>query len=283
MIQTDGDSLTLYFYPSPYGLDWKTPRSLALTTLRNAASRKGRRIGHVSIEIEQRDEKILIFRDHVGMTDIDKTLQRKLLLKEKTGFGILFYNFDGSLESAAKLDPEVRARAQTGELSWVKFKISRSVSDRIKQYLDEFKAKGGSCWYGLPNRPRYGEGGGCSAFGASFLDVAGILLPEFKKHWTNEIEVSEKWIGPPVGTNPVSFYKIILGPNSKSWTFSDSPSRKIFFWEPDLMHQWVLNTHKKPQALSGQKAELKRHEKSLGILYDFQHLDAPSEPIWLSP
>ena len=46
------------------------------------------------------------------------------------------------------------------------------------EYFHEYRDRGYAQNYGLPLRPRYGEGAGCSAFAVSFLDVAGLLASD---------------------------------------------------------------------------------------------------------
>ncbi len=50
--------LTLYFIPSPIGIDWSTPANLAWSALKNRLSFQSRFMGHVFIEVQcgtQRD------------------------------------------------------------------------------------------------------------------------------------------------------------------------------------------------------------------------------------
>ena len=46
------NQLTLYFIPSPIGIDWSTPSSLAWTAMKNRMTLQSRFMGHVFVEVQ---------------------------------------------------------------------------------------------------------------------------------------------------------------------------------------------------------------------------------------
>jgi hypothetical protein len=258
--------LTLYFIPSPFGLSWASPKSITTTTILNHITFKNRNIGHVIVEIKTNDEHIL-----TGMTG-DVSESKKLLFWEGIGLGMLFYNYHGRLEKKEELLKELPIQANQKRLNFINFKISAETSKRLIQYLNEYKQRRCEVRYGLPNKPLLAEGGGCSAFAVSFLEVAGLLFEEFKTSWSYQIKVPEVLIGSPISQKKINFLKIFL---RHEWAYENESHRNIFFWDPDTIYHWVQN--KLDQA--------KPHQRDVrfgvpGLIYETQNIPTPKIPIW---
>lgn len=266
------DEMTLYFIPSPYGLDWDTPASITRTTIKNEITLKDRHIGHVAIELKCTDGTHLI----TGMTG-DVSVAKKLLFREGLGLGLLFYNFNGSIETTEKLKSEIEIKAKQGRLSFLQFKIKSATCKRLVQYVNEFTSKGYMANYALPHRPRYGEGSGCSAFGASFIELAGLMEEEFKNAWSRHLRVPEKYIGKPISDKKVPITSLLLPLSKTSWAEENEPHRKIFFWSPDDMHEWVL---KKIKNDFPKEYQITKRDNAWGLIYDRTHIETPNGPIF---
>src|SRR5690606_205393 len=68
--------------------------------------------------------------------------------------------------------------------------------DAMFEHYENFVRNGGPNNYGFPLDTLAGEGGGCSAFGVSFLQAANIAKPEHLKAWSGSVWVPKKFIGP---------------------------------------------------------------------------------------
>lgn len=263
--------LTLYFYPSP-GLDWSSPWSLTYSTIRNNFIVKRRRLGHVSIRLFQSETD----QHLVGMTQEDGREGRKELFLCGYGMGILFHPFKGKLETRADLEDELQERAHQGKLSYLKVKIRPDQYRRLAEYLKAYESAGGCKIYGMPFRPRYAEGSGCTAFGASFLEVIGFILPEWRQAWTRTFLIPEELIG---GKNRkyVSLFKLFF---ARKWAEPSQPHQIGFFWDMDLMHQWLVSIH---QGLSTFSLPLEKESwhNARGLCFDATHLVLPDEPLIL--
>ena len=111
-----------------------------------------------------------------GMTQLRDHEGRYEVLLGGYGLGILLHNFAGAIEKEGKLVPELERRAKRpGKLSYFRAMVNEATTKRLFHYLDTYVREGHDRHYGMRNRPLYGEGGGCSAFGASFLETAGLL------------------------------------------------------------------------------------------------------------
>lgn len=278
------NELTLYFYPSP-GLDWSTPRALIYTTFRNKLLGKSRSIGHVSVRLRV-GKQTAHSKDHflIGMTQARSEEGRKEVLWDGYGMGILLHAFAGALEKHHDLEPELAKRAETGQLSFLKIGLSKASIERAFEYERLFRASKGASIYGMPFRPRYAEGSGCSAYGASFLEVLGLLNPEFHANWSRNFLIPKNLVGGPYTETmqKVSVLKMLLAAESASWADPSTPHHPGFFWDPDLMHKWCVQTydslHQTPGTL---QLSRDRWLNAKGILWNCENHTPPSGEILL--
>ena len=89
------------------------------------------------------------------------------LLVHGRGLGILYYCFSGRLETKAEVDAELAGYSRKGGITFTRFLLNEGQARRIAEYLRLYREQDLGRNYGLSNRPRHGEGAGCSAFGSS--------------------------------------------------------------------------------------------------------------------
>ena len=273
------DHLTMFIFQSPKGLKWDSPTAIARTTVRNYLSPGNRKIGHVAVEFNchATDDGPAQYA-LTGMTDNGMNAFKSLLSK-RDGFYILFDNFPGKLEKAEDLRNEIQKKFKKGRLASVTYMISSQTCQRLARYLREYKENEYHAWYGLPNRPRYGEGAGCSAFGKSFIEIAGLYTAEHEKNWSYSLRFPEKLVGGPLGGKKVRLSKILF--KKHRWAKANEPHFFLKFWDPDPMYKWV---HRKAQTYfnANQSAEykVKRINRTFHLLYDKRTIATPVTPIW---
>lgn len=282
------DRLTVYNYASP-GLDWSSPRQLGRTLLGAYASLvNGIRgdlvypIGHVSVEVKcEASDFGAATHFAAGMQPRSSTESLQVLFIKRAGLGMLFYNLKGHLDATASvLEDNAKFEKMGKGMNFVTFKINSETCQRLAQFHAQYIAGGHDRWYGLPNRPRYREGGGCSAFGASFVEVAGLLTPEMKAAWTHTIDVPESLIGE--GGKKVRFAEIIRDKDqTRRWAYPWEESRQIFFYDPDLMYGWVNDAFAREAHSPSGEVELQTRGKLRGIVLDRTGVATPAEPIFL--
>lgn len=272
MIREQSYRLTLYFFPSPIGINWASPASLLRSAILNRFTLKNRQIGHVAIGLrrpgQDRDEYL------TGMTDTEKPYV-KMILGQKVGFGVLWTSVSGRLETQQELWTEILEKRGNQRLSLLEILISEETFLRLEQYLLEYRDRNYQVNYGLFNRPRHGEGAGCSAFAASFLDVAGLVFDEFKDNWSYTINFPEEYIGRPVFDKDVNLGSLFSMPNR--WAEDSEAHKSLFFWDPDSMHRWATK-------LDIDQSALDLTESKFGncrmLHLDCRDQRTPSEPIW---
>ncbi len=265
------NKLTLYFIPSPLGMDWSSPSTLAMSALKNRLSFKSRFMGHVFVELDCNGDKQL-----TGMVGKRFDYLTQLFIHER-GLGVLFHSFDGGLEEKAEVEDEIKDLAQEGErINFVRYKLNQGQCLRAQTYLKEYRDRNVGRYYGLANRPLYAEGSGCSAFGASFVEVVGLADQEIKDSWSQTVNIPMEFAGPPLKQEGVNFLKLMM--NASRWAKEGELHRKLTFWSPDRMFQWVQN--KVRETKSSTQFTTVDIDKAKGIEIDKSYLPAPEGPIW---
>lgn len=253
--------LTLYFIPSPFGLNWESPSKLARTIIINKYSFKPRFMGHVNIDIQFQNEQGE--KEHILTGMVASNLNAvPLLLKKKIGLGILWHSFPGRLETKEELIPELDNYKKTGKrINFMRWNISHKAAQKLADYYEHFKQNQIDKFYGLVNSPLHGEGSGCSAFGASFLSTAGLLDENFIKNCSMRVLAPMKYIGSPISNNQPNFIKLAMA-NAK-WAQKDEEHKELYFWDPDLMFKYTKNLAQNPN----KDFKVIKEDNAIGIEY----------------
>jgi hypothetical protein len=282
------DDLTLHIYPSPHGVNWNSPMGLGWSTLLNhyfpSRHHTQHLVGHVTVGLRcsQSDgstREVLTGMTSEGDADDDKSL----LLNGKLGLGILFHIYQGRLQSADEIRDDIRDRLRSGDVSWIKFKINPQTCQRLLQYYDEYVELGVDHRYGLSPRPRYAEGAGCSAFGVSFLELAGILENDFRASWSESVLTPLQLIGGPTNEGrKVNFYSILFGAHrAYRWAKPREANRRLEYWDPDHIYSWIhRNWIRESRKPSGRFLATQRRGRAVGLVVDRRGVATPSEAIW---
>ena len=269
------DELTLYVYPSP-GIDWSSPSTLAADTLAFGMTKK-RSIGHVTVEVSCGGEKP--FHILTGVSQVTNAESAKVLFLQGYGLGILFYDFKGESELESELAPELQTRFESGKLSFLNYKINHKTCARLQTYVTEYLARGYDKHYGLTNRPLYGEGSGCSAFALSFLELAGIVEPEYSENWLKSLLVPRAIVGGPTTKQDVPIGWVLLW---SRWAHKNEAHIPLSFWDPDLMHDWIKKTWENELSAPSGRYKLETRGNAVGLTLDRRKVKTPSGPIWLT-
>jgi len=268
------NTLTLYFIPSPFGIDWRSPSTLARTIVKNKLAIHSRFMGHVNIELKGITETHGEIDYLTGMTARNMKAV-PLLLKEKMGLGILFHSFEGMLEKKELLIPELMTYLKQGneKINFVQFVLNEQTTDKLVQYLKQYKENGLDKYYGLYNDPLKCEGAGCSAFGASFMRVSGLLDSDMLENWRCKVKVPLQLSGKPLTDKGPSFFKLLF--KEFTWAQDHEPHKEITFWDPDLMHRWVEN-----KRLSNGPYEMLKMKNTFGLKIDQTKHEIQDQKIW---
>ena len=254
--------LTLYFTNPPKPLNWKSPKSLSLTSARNSIGNDYAPIGHVNVRLKC-DSPNAQEVTHIltGMSRENKKESAKIVKKKKIGLGSLFYDFKGAMDTAAGAQKEIEESAKDKRLNGMKIQISEEVCQKLMGFVDEWIKNGSYEHYGSGHNTSIGEGAGCAAFGEEFMKLSG--LESFTDEWFRTVIVPEALIGSE--TNMVPLLKMAF--TKIPWGEKPEDGRSLKQYDPELMSDWVEKMVKEHNSESGYKVT-----KQYGR--DFIELDA---------
>jgi hypothetical protein len=260
--------LSLYVVPSPHGVDWKSPRSLLASVVKNRLSFSEAWPGRAFVEL-----KCSTGHELTAMAAEEFDFLKQLLITGR-GWGIFYHSFSGHLMPSEQIEKELKLFAEQGRMSFIRFKINAGICQRLEQYLSEFRELNVGRHYGLAHRPLYGEGASAAAFAVSFLKVAGLLDQAITESWTQQVLLPLKHLGLPLTDQYVNFLKL---PLNGQWAQASEPHQVLIFWDPDRMHRWITE-----QTLRGESAQwsLLQIGNAKGVMLDKSHYPVPPEPYW---
>jgi len=283
-------SLTIYAIPSPRGIDWSTPKSLTWSAARNQLSGQTHKIGHANIHVrcaaaegDDRDFEVL-----TGMTTGDDDPTMRLLKEEGYGLGILFATVPGRLETQEEVSRDLYDRFETGKVNFLQFRVSSPTCARLAEYVTAYKSRGYDRFYGLPNRPRHGEGAGCTAFAASFLDLAGLHTDYLRSRWKKTRLAPEFLTGGPMTGHFVPLAALLRPIRPLRWARETEPHFAISFFDPDALVRHLessWNAGRNP--LGGREIKTSPDFTTMGIakgfVFDATTVPTPDDPVWQQP
>lgn len=188
---TEAGEFQLIVVPPAQALDWSTPNALAQSAVVSEAFAKVQKwtgvvthphpVGHVHVRMDCGDVTIPLTGQTGAGSDFTGALD---------GLGSMFHTFPGALDSTADVEPDVRRRFETGNVTMMTFKITMDQCRHLRGFFDEYVNSGAVKNYGGQYRPRRMEGGGCTAFGTSFLEVGGLLKrSQYTPVWARGLKI----------------------------------------------------------------------------------------------
>ncbi len=279
--------LTVYALPAPRpaGLSWKTPGGLARRVLVDEAGAKlglfTHAIGHQAIHVQCAASAGAPAAEWKGsMYEANPSEFSQAAIRDGWGLLILFKTFSGRFQTPAELDHDLEERLANGRIAFVRFGLSSGGCRRILAFIRGFEERKANLKYGLAARPRHAEGGGCSAFSMSAVEVAGVMEPAFKAGWSFNVNVPEALIGAPP-TKKVSL--LAIADDIRPWAAPIEPHRPLFGWDPTLAFEWIVDAV--GRAAKGQKVlqeavSIERRGKAVGLVVDRRSAPVPTDPLF---
>jgi hypothetical protein len=275
-----GQEITLYVIPPPVPMNWHSPQALLVSYIKNLTARskyfkRRHPMGHVVVEL--RDSAHMVVAGIVAESKADLAYR---VYAKGYGLGILFTPLPGKMEEGDINTRELSERLKKGDVAFIRFRINDAAFNRLWQYIHEYKERGYDRIYNGANKPREGKGAGCSSFGLSFIEIAGLLPQEETDKWKVSVNIPEKLIGGPERANKwVGLHKIIF--KSKWADTTRQPYRKIAYYEPYFMYEWIAAAWVDSN-LSTKKRYVKEKKGSAkGLLIDCSECTLPGEEVWL--
>jgi hypothetical protein len=275
-----GQEITLYVIPPPVAMNWLSPQALLVSyikglTARNKYIKRRHPMGHVVVELHDS-----IHASIAGIVAESKADMAYRVYAKGYGLGILFTPLPGKMEEGSINTREIAERQKRGDVAYIRFRISSAAFSRLWRYLNEYKGLGYDKIYNGANKPREGKGAGCSSFGLSFIEIAGLLPPEETDKWKVTVNVPEKLIGGPErGNKWVGLHRVLF---KRKWADTSRQAfRKITYYDPAFMYNWIAATWADSNSVNKLRFVKERRQNAMGLLVDCTDCLLPKEEIWL--
>lgn len=282
--------VTLYAYRSPYGVDWSTPSTLTMSSIKNTAAYvlgitdNKRRIGHVTVKMDcaQQDGKREIV--HTGMGAVDSRGETlKLLLKRNSALGVLFHRFKGRLDDPKELEAEIKKGQKSGEINSLTYLIDDQKCQELLEHNKKWRESKAYLNYGLIESPNEYTGAGCSAYVMSYLgrDIAPKV---HKSNWKGHVMIDNKLIGahnrkrytkddqgfffPEKDDGGMSVFSLLL--NADTWHKEGEEATRLDYWSPDMMFDWIEDSAKLGNSQSPAPLKIEKTDKTHHIVFDLR-------------
>ncbi len=202
---TDPGFVELIVVPPFMPQDWSTPRRLLLSQAVNAVTIGPQKLfapdwhksstGHGMIHFKCESSTGPI-EEWTGFSGDGSGKGTRLVFKEKAGLGVLLYEFaDGHVQTADFVQTYISESSKVSRHRprFLRMPISREQCDLMACHLKAFRAVKDPAYGFTPDPLKY-EGGGCTSYAASFLQVSGLFEPEFERWW-RKLVISSRLVG----------------------------------------------------------------------------------------
>lgn len=274
--------MVLYTIPSPRPLNWRSPHTLFMSYIENLAVHTGyphhrHPLGHLMIELRDTAHYAL-----AGLVAESRAEMFNSVTKERYGMGALFTIFKGKMETGADNYHQLIDRYPKGDIAYIKFLLSPRAFSRLWQYMLEYSERGYDKKYNGRNKPREGEGAGCSAFAMSFVELAGLLDTTITNPWLVKVNVQNKLIGGPQGGyKTISTWRLAF---TQRWADTARQAyHPLSYYEPRWIYNWILNEWNKPAEGNHIKYGVQRRQAAKGLVIDCSNIPTPTDDIWHTP
>ncbi len=178
MASTFKNELKVHVITPKFRINWKSPRTLALTSGLNSIGNDYAPIGHFAVELNcETPNEYGVKNILTGMERMSKKESHKITLKKKLGLGSVFYNFAGNLQSAEQTSKEIELARQNKKLTTVIIPTSASRCQMGMKFLETWIESGSYNVYGGNKDVPAGEGSGCADFALEFFKIATSIEP----------------------------------------------------------------------------------------------------------
>ena len=273
--------ITFYAIPPAGDIDWANPSSLFKSTI-NCYLKAGLKkhyyvIGHV---ITQISSPLLDSTVYLSMSGAIQAEKLEYVLKKKVGLAALGATLKGHMEPFDAIQKGLELYSKRDRVRYIKYEVSEEAIKRIMRFVNYYTEKNEFGWspsehYNGALYPRYQhEGSGCSAFGVSLLEIAGLLPDSIKKKWMVEINIPMELIGGPLNGNKRIKHRSVL--KTKAWHDGTGKENidfvKYTIFEPAYIFDWIKNKQTNNDTLYRSDS----NGKCSGVTADMRHVKIDS-------
>lgn len=262
--------LTIYTIIPASPINYSTPRTAFFSRLRNTVSFRhpirSHPVGHLMVVLKNDS-----LYEVSGYSANEMFKVYKSYLMKGIGLGVLFMPVPAKIESIAHNDPQLKRRRKTGQMAYLRFKVTNEAFERMWAYLQTYRQQRHSDYLILPSDPQKDSTAYCSSFAMSFLEVAQIGT-HFKQNWLPDsvwqttFNVPEYLIGRPFNTNKVGLLKLLFRGNRWATT---TPYREINLQNPHLLYEWILSNWYSYKKQLSPLAKPEKQGCAKGLFFDY--------------
>lgn len=281
----DKHVLTIFVMKSIKPILWESPAALVKSTTKGYKAKllhhRQYLLGHLVARLES---PLVGGSMYTAMISTSMKEKRELMLKEKIGLGILGVAMGGKLDSESDIKKDIKLFSRLGKLAYVKYHINEEAAHKIVHFMEGFNRSDegkppASNYYGGAFWPRYqNEGSGCSAYGMSMVDIAGIIGDEHED-WKVEVNIPMELVGGELNHDKKVSRKEIK--KHDSWALNNDSSLSAFIpfsiYDPSMVFDWVIKTRDSKETVY----EAENEGDIPGLVADMKHVmpDA-DEPVF---
>lgn len=160
-------------------------------------------------------------------------------------------NVDGRFYTKEEIEDWLPILSEKGHVHKLTYLLNEHNCERLIEFTRQYQAFGFDRIYGgLASHPLRGEGAGCSAFGMAYLKVLNLYQEEFDQLWKRTKRIPLKYMTINGKRAKRTFWSFAIWRYNGRWATEKEEHFKIDFWDPELMHEWMvrlsLGSHELP-------------------------------------
>lgn len=263
-LQANSAEITLYAINSPSRLNWSSPKSLFLSTIKSYA-RLGRgigsrhKIGHAYIGFKCDGQNEVLS----GMTSGPGFSAKTNLFKKKVGLSVILMDNPGAFQTHEKVLKDINNFTETKRINALKVQITNEECLKLQDWYVEYSSSEKFIYGGVDKRPLTGEGAGCTAYAMSFFEYANIDFDFFNEKFLRTIYMPNELMGGELGENKEVPIKHLLK-NKTNLSLESESALRVDLYDANDMFHWIQdqwNEYKK----KGSAEELKDYEVTTSL------------------
>jgi hypothetical protein len=241
--QVWADDLTVFnIRPTRY-LDTTSPRSLAFSMAAQGRSKTLFPIGHTNIRLRCTNEAGEVQEIWTGKTSDDPDDMVKQVLKQKSGFGFIFTDFPGHIETKEEILQNLSLLRRNLLVNSVRYEIDSETCERLVQFYHHYNTLPAAKNYSFVSNPLNNEGSICSTYVYAFLKLANIQTFVEPETWTRKLNIPTELIGQPAKSRTVPLVKMLVGRFSSRWAKQDEEQIQTGIMDPAFMWRTINNAY----------------------------------------
>lgn len=231
--------LQVYVIDPPHPINWKSPKTLLQSTLRNGLEMDYAPNGHLAVYIKSRKPNaygVTSILTGMGRTNKFKTLWDTLY--KQYGLTAMVHEFGGDLESAEATQHEIDRARKTRRLSKITVQLNDESADRLMGFMENWIRFGSFRHYGGNKSVPKGEGSGCADFAVHFIQLAlDGQLPS--QDWSSSVFMPYELLQEAPGRAPKKVSALEIIRKDVPWAKSEKDGLKFSIPDPEKMTKWI--------------------------------------------